>query len=78
MIEPPVCEAMAAKHMPVATAAAEPLLEPPGVWFTFQGLHVGGGSKQANSVVTVLPRMIAPASLNRFTNVASSGGRSLA
>ena len=53
---------IAATHMPVATATAEPLLEPPGVHSRFQGLRVGGGSKQANSVVTVLPRMMAPAS----------------
>jgi hypothetical protein len=31
MIEPPVCVPMAAMHMPIATAAALPLLEPPGV-----------------------------------------------
>ena len=27
-----------------ATATAEPLLEPPGVWARFQGLRVGEGS----------------------------------
>src|SRR5262245_53184348 len=61
MIEPPVCVPSAARHISLATAAALPLDEPPGVWLRFQGLHVGGGSKQAHSVVTVFPRMIAPA-----------------
>ena len=31
MIEPPVCEPIAPRHMPHASAAAEPLLLPPGV-----------------------------------------------
>src|SRR6187397_2346128 len=57
--------------MPTATAAAEPLLEPPGVHFKFQGLQVGGGSNDANSVVTVLPRTIAPASRSFVTRKAS-------
>ena len=43
-----------------ATAAAEPLLEPAGVRSRFEGLCVGGGSKLANCVVTVLPRMTTP------------------
>ena len=47
------------RHMPMATAAADPLLEPPGVWARFQGLRVGEGSKQANSTVTVFPRITA-------------------
>ena len=61
--------------MPIATAAAEPLLDPPGVWARFHGLTVGGGSKLANSVVTVLPRMIAPASRSRATIGASRSAR---
>ena len=70
-MEPPVCEPIAATHMPHASAAAEPLLEPPGVRSRFHGLRVTGGSKLANAVVTVLPRKIAPARLNRSTVVAS-------
>ncbi len=31
MIEPPVCVPIAPSHMPAATAAADPLLDPPGV-----------------------------------------------
>ena len=61
VMEPPVCVPNAPKHMPVATAAADQLLEPPGVWPTFQGLRVLGGSKHANSVVTDFPKRIAPA-----------------
>src|SRR5437868_8012589 len=70
-MEPPVCEPNAPRHMPHATAAAEPLLEPPGVRSRFQGLRVGGGSKLAYWVVTVLPRMTAPAWRKRCTTVAS-------
>lgn len=47
VMEPPVCEPSAARHMPAATAAAEPLDEPPGVCWRFHGLRVGGGSIQA-------------------------------
>ncbi len=52
---------------PTATAAAEPLLEPPGVRAVSHGLHVSRGSVAANSVVTVLPTMTAPASRNAAT-----------
>ena len=47
MIEPPVCVPIAPRHIPQATAAAEPLDEPPGVCSRFQGLRVTGGSIQA-------------------------------
>src|SRR3954471_7850192 len=70
-IEPPVCVPSAARHISVATAAALPLEEPPGVWLRFHGLRVGGGSKQAHSVVTVLPSRIAPAFLSDLTIAAS-------
>ena len=69
--EPTVWEPMAAGHMRDATATAEPLLEPPGVWAGFQGLIAGDGSMQANSVVTVLPSMMAPAPFKEETVVAS-------
>src|SRR5712692_7241947 len=71
VIDPPVCEPSAPRHMPVATAAADPLLEPPGVWARFHGFFVTGGSKLANCVVTVLPRKIAPASRKDATTDAS-------
>src|SRR5262249_11763775 len=71
MIEPPVCVPIAAGHISQATAAALPLDEPPGVRSKFQGLRVGDGSNDAHSVVTVLPRMIAPAFRNAVTTAAS-------
>ena len=57
--------------MRAATAAAEPLDEPPGVQARFHGLRVGAGSYVANSVVCSLPSRIAPAALSRATAVAS-------
>src|ERR1700689_1592388 len=57
--------------MPAATDAAEPLDEPPGVCATFHGLRVPRGSDAANSVVTVLPTMTAPASRSARTLAAS-------
>src|SRR5208337_1039952 len=73
VIDPPVWVPTDPKHMPQATAAAEPLDEPPGVRSMFQGLRVTGGSIQAKGVVTVLPRMIAPAARKRATTAASLG-----
>jgi hypothetical protein len=57
----------------MAKAAADPLLDPPGVWARFQGLRVGEGSKQANSTVTVLPKITAPARRRAATSGASAG-----
>src|SRR5688572_21097035 len=57
--------------MPHAIAAAEPLLDPPGVSDVFHGLRVTGGSKLAYCVVTVLPSRMAPASRNLRTAVQS-------
>src|SRR5262252_6506046 len=71
VIDPPVCEPSAPRHMPHASAAAEPLLEPPGVRPGCHGLRVGGGSNEAYCVVTVLPTKTAPASRSRRTTVAS-------
>src|SRR5947209_17776765 len=71
VIEPPVCVASAPRHVPQATAAAEPLLLPPGVRPARHGFRVGGGSKLAYCVVTVLPMITAPADLRRRTTVAS-------
>src|SRR5580658_3829416 len=61
----------AALTIPAATDAAEPLDEPPGVCAVFQGLRVPRGSDAANSVVTVLPIMTAPASRSARTHAAS-------
>src|SRR5206468_11855928 len=74
-IEPIVCVPGAAGQRPAATAAAEPLLDPPGVCSGFQGLRVGPGANQANSVVTVLPRISAPAFLSAVTHGASGPAR---
>ena len=40
VIDPPVCVPSAAGHMPLATAAALPALDPPGERSRFQGLRV--------------------------------------
>ena len=60
--------------MPAATAAAEPLEEPPGVWAGSCGLRVLPAVRLANSVVTVLPRTIAPAARSIATTAASCDG----
>src|SRR5580700_11275539 len=65
----------AALTIPAATDAAEPLDEPPGVCATFHGLRVPRGSDAANSVVTVLPRITAPASRSARTLAASFSER---
>src|SRR5438045_4033507 len=70
-IEPITCVPSAAGTMPDATAAAEPLLDPPGVRSRSQGLRVPRGWVAANSVVTVLPRITAPASRSAATAAAS-------
>ena len=44
VMEPPVWVPKASGHIRLATAAAEPLLEPPGVYSVFQGFFVGAGS----------------------------------
>src|SRR6185312_7280981 len=70
-IDPITCVPSAALTIPVATAAAEPLLDPPGVRAISHGLRVPRGSVAANSVVTVLPTMTAPASRRAATAAAS-------
>src|SRR5258708_37702886 len=60
--------------MQSATAAAEPLDEPPGVCDGLCGLRVCGGWLFANSVVTVLPRIRQPARLSSVTLAASAFG----
>src|SRR5262249_10821238 len=73
--EPPVCVPSASGTMKSATAAAEPLDEPPGEGIGLCGLPGGPGWRLANSVVTVLPRRIAPAARGSDTALASKLGR---
>src|ERR1700761_3021241 len=72
--EPSVCVPNASGTSPAATDAAEPEDEPPGVCLGFQGLTVGPGWRQANSVDTVLPKMVAPRLRSRSTTHASRAG----
>src|SRR5215216_4256740 len=65
-------------HSPAATAAAEPLLEPPGVCARLCGLRVAAGSLYANSSNAVLPRIRAPASRRALTLEASGEANSRA
>ena len=73
--EPAVWVPMAAATIPSATAAADPLEEPPGVRPASRGFVVGPGWNRANSVVTVLPTTSAPAERSRRTTSASAAGR---
>src|SRR5262249_15468253 len=66
-MEPTTCVPSPAAMAPTATAAAEPLEEPPGVRAGSHGLQVPRGSVEANSVVTVLPTITAPASRSAAT-----------
>ena len=74
MTEPPVWVPSATGTMPAATAAAEPEDEPPGVCSGLCGLRVTEGVRVASSVVTVLPRITAPAARNAATQAASAPG----
>ena len=71
MIDPTTWLPSAAGTIPAPTAAAEPLDDPPGVAPASKGLVVGPGTMKANSVVTVLPRITAPASRRAFTDAES-------
>ncbi len=75
IVEPPVWVPKASGAMKSATAAADPLDEPPGVCAGLWGLRVGPGTRQANSVVAVLPRTIPPALRTSATQAASARGR---
>jgi len=76
-IEPPVSDPSARGTMPEATAAAEPPEEPPGTRSRSWGLRVGPNAEfsveepMANSSRLVLPTLMAPAALRRWTTVAS-------
>ena len=58
-----------------ATAAADPLDEPPDVWSRLSGLAVRTGPPQANGIVTVFPITTAPACFVIVTQAASTRGR---
>jgi len=74
MTEPLVWVPRATGTKPAATAAADPLDEPPGVRARSRGFRVGPGTKSAYCDVTVLPVTTAPAARSRFTIVASRSG----
>src|SRR5437867_10416684 len=74
IVEPVVWLPRAAGTTPAATAAAEPLEEPPGVYAGLCGLRVFPGVRVANSVVTVLPMTTAPAARSSDTTDASRDG----
>ena len=75
MCEPAVCVPKASGTMKSATAAAEPLDEPPGVREGSSGWRVSRGTKVANSAVTVLPMMVPPARRVSATGAESVRGR---
>src|SRR3954466_8314425 len=72
--EPAVWLPSASGTISAATAAAEPLEDPPGVCSGLCGLRVLPGEKYAHSVVTVLPMMTAPAARSIDTTAASREG----
>ena len=75
-IEPAVSVPSAANAAPVATATAEPPLEPPALRSGSHGLAAAGVvTPKASSCVAVLPITTAPASRSRVTSGASRGGR---
>jgi len=67
MVEPFVWLPIAPGMTPAATAAAEPIDDPPGVRARSYGLRVGPGVRNASSAVTVLPMTIAPAASSART-----------
>src|SRR5690606_34635687 len=71
MMDPPVCVPIARGTIPAATAAADPLDDPPGECARFHGFRVGPGAVKAYSAVTVLPIGIAPAARSCATQDAS-------
>ena len=79
-IDPPVSEPSAPTHRPAASAAPDPLEEPPGMWPRFHGLRAGSKRwpgvwmPHANSWVMSLPSITQPPSESRATQVASVSG----
>ncbi len=78
--DPPQSVPMASGAKPAAVAAAPPPLEAPGVRFTSQGLRVWPKTalvvlQKGSSAISgrlVLPSRIAPASVSRWTQIASA------
>jgi len=76
-MEPPVSEPSAPRHIPAATEAADPPLEPPGTRLRSQGFLVGLNPEfsvdepMANSSILSLPAVTAPAALSFSITVAS-------
>jgi hypothetical protein len=62
MMDPPVCEPIAAGSMPAPIAAADPLEDPPGVQRTSNGFRVALALPPPSSVVASFPITTAPAS----------------
>src|SRR5919112_266534 len=77
-IEPPVSEPSAAGTSPAASAAPDPLEEPPVKCSRFQGLRAGGhgrskhGPPVANSCVESLPMKTPPAARSFCVTAASA------
>ena len=79
-IEPPVSEPSAPNASPAASAAPEPLEDPPGIRSRSHGFLAAGNRwpgnwiPNANSWVISLPSITAPARCRRVTHVASASG----
>jgi hypothetical protein len=78
--EPPVSVPRARSTRPAATAAAEPLLDPPDTRSASHGLRVGPAAEfspvrpSANSLRLSLATTCAPAAVSRVTTSASASG----
>ena len=79
-IDPPPSVPVAKGHIPAATAAPAPPLEPPAVRSVFHGFRHGSPSRfsvvpcSPNSGVLVLPRSTAPLALTRSATTESISG----
>src|SRR5947208_14803818 len=79
-IDPDVSPPVAATSRPAASAAAEPLLDPPGVRDRSHGLFASGNAPptlappKENSGSFILPTSTAPAACSLATTVASKSG----
>ena len=74
-MDPTDCVATDRGAICAATAAPDPLDDPPGVRVTLCGLVVGPALAIAYSVVTVVPRMTAPAGIILTPTTVSASGR---
>ena len=79
-MDPRVHEPIAPMQSPAATAAAEPVLEPPVDRAVFQGFRetgkpaLGSGPPTANSFMASFPSSMAPADVKRAATVESTVG----